>query len=128
MPVDLSHIAHPDKISRVSGRLAPDTTITQMGLSKDAVAVLTPAAAKLTKAELVLLEGSNQPAVAAKLGLSVQDIASVRQAFAMPTHFGGVGGGIATPGSLAVSLSVSCCCCSPCCCAAAALEPVNKMA
>jgi hypothetical protein len=126
MPVDLSHITHPDKISRVSGRLAPDTAIDHMGLSKSAVKLLTPAAAKLTKADLTLLEGSNQAGTAAKLGLSVADITSIKEAFATPVHFGGVGAKVGGPAGL--QISVSCCCCSPCCCAAAAMEPVSKMA
>ena len=70
--------------------------------------MLTPKANKLTKGDLEAL-AIDPNGARKRLGLSVKDIASIKQAFTTP---------------MAISrdradVSVSCCCCTPCCCAAA---------
>jgi hypothetical protein len=127
--VDLSHIKDPKKIKRVSGRLVADTPIQYMGIDADAASQLTPAAANITKADLEALGGPNSHGIASRLGLKVDDINSIKNAFQEPLYFGGVGGGAPQGTTPALStVSVSCCCCTPCCCAAAALETVGPAA
>lgn len=78
-------------------------------LSPKGASALTPAAAKLTKADLVALN-SNTKAVAAKLELTATDLSSIKKAFSEMRV-----------GSTALrapeNISVYACCC-PCCCAA----------
>lgn len=88
-------------------RMPPSTPISQMGLDRRGVGMLTPAARQLTKADL---ENLGAGRISGKLAdLTVEDINSIKGAF---------GGGY-NPGSLA---AISCCCCTPCCCAAAVTD------
>jgi hypothetical protein len=98
---------------RVKGRLPMNLPITSMGITKDAATGLSDAAKKLTKSDLVILQTDIGAAKA--MGLTANDVNSIRSAFARPIDVGFGRAGDA-------SLSVSCCCCTPCCCAAAALE------
>jgi hypothetical protein len=112
--IDFSHLP-PEalRIKRVNGRAPDNTNIKFLGISAEAARVLTPAAAKLTKAELVALD-QNLEREQRTLGLTVQDINSVKRAFTMPMQ---IDESFSVEPMLEVS--VSCCCCTPCCCAAA---------
>jgi hypothetical protein len=83
---------------------------------------LTPAAAKLTKGDLVKL--GEDPDYAKELKLTQADISSIKEAWkgvkppkGVPTRTGKGGSPITT--------DISCCCCTPCCCAAAVRQPVR---
>jgi hypothetical protein len=82
-------------------------------LSPGTAAALTPAAAKLTKADLIALN-QDPKVVAAKLQLSVNDLNSIKKAFSQTRA------SVAAVADGGVSVSVVACCC-PCCCAAAVL-------
>ncbi|MBY0574331.1 MAG: hypothetical protein K2P84_11680 [Undibacterium sp.] len=103
----------------LTGRLPANAAIEKMYLTPEALAVLTPAAKLLSKADLVSLSAGKPTAAAGRL--TVTDIGSIRNAFGTGYMPGKVGGGIA-------SLDVSCCCCTPCCCAAAVNAPVMQQA
>jgi hypothetical protein len=83
------------------------------GMSPQTADKLTPAAAKLTKADLIALN-SNPKAEAAKHHLTVTDLNSIKQAFSMPRS--AIHANAVDDPSLA-SVTVYACCC-PCCCAA----------
>jgi len=85
------------------------TPITRLGGKSG---MLTPAAAKLTKGDLINLGRGQKGGRLSKLTL--QDIKSIQAAF---------GGGV-NP----AAIDVSCCCCTPCCCAAAMPTPTAKVA
>lgn len=104
------------KALQLTRRLPESTAITKMGLTSEGVAKLSPAAKSLTKKDLELL-GRGDVRAASVAKLTVNDIASIRDAFgAYYRPAGGVGG--------LAALDVSCCCCTPCCCAAAVSEPL----
>jgi hypothetical protein len=79
-------------------------------LAPETASALTPAAAKLTKADLVALNADPKKE-AAKRGLTVTDLNSVKKAFAT------MRAASAAEANGGVSVSVTACCC-PCCCAA----------
>jgi hypothetical protein len=110
--IDLSHVDLA-RVRRVQGRLPAATNIKSLGVSASAANMLTPAAAQLTKQNLEDLRDGR--ATAQGLGLTVNDVNSIKTAFSTPLAIGAVGGDPR-------ALSVSCCCCTPCCCAAAALD------
>lgn len=83
------------------------------GVSPDTADALTPAAAKLTKADLIALNRDPKVA-AAKLELDVKDLNSIKKAFSKTRA------GVESHENGGVSVSVTACCC-PCCCAAAVL-------
>ena len=121
--IDFSHLPPEARtIRRVHGRAPDNTNIKYLGISAEAAQVLTPAAARLTKANLVAL-AQHPDAEQRALGLTVEDINSIKQAFTMPMQIGAPVGGEAE--ALALSISVSCCTCTPCCCAAAMPVPVR---
>jgi hypothetical protein len=100
------------------GRLPLNAPIKSLGLNPAELAMLTPAAQKLTKSDLMELREyqAKGDTKNAPLHLSVQDLNSITAAFhAMDTR-------LHQPGALqGASSSISCCCCTPCCsCCAAA--------
>jgi dsDNA-binding SOS-regulon protein len=107
--MDFTHLfPQATSIKRVNGRAPADTNIKLLGLTDEAVKILTPSAAKLTKAQLETL--ATHPAAAKELGLAVTDINSIKAAFTTPMQISPLA---------PMSIDVSCCCCTPCCCAAA---------
>jgi hypothetical protein len=124
--IDLSHI-RAGSVTRVNGRLPATASIAALGIGASAAAQLTPAAARLTKADLEALR-TNEAASAGRLGLNVTDINSIKAAFADPIHIGGIGVGPRAPGGGPQAISVSCCCCTPCCCAATEMAPMHRLA
>lgn len=110
MPMNFTHLyPTPLNPNRVAGRAPPGTNIKQLGLTTEAVNLLTPNAARLDKAQLEAL--ANDPEhTERQLGLTVADINSIKAAFTTPMQISALA---------PMDLSVSCCCCTPCCCAAA---------
>ena len=107
-----------------SGSLPPDTPIFKM-LTPDQAALLSPAAMKLTKADLVSLQDPDSGQQLAALHLTFDDLKTVEEAFHQ--RFGASGleevqtaisdSALATA---TAGLSISgCCCCTPCCCCTA---------
>lgn len=103
------------KALKLSVRMAPSTTITGLGLTPEGTAKLTPRAKLLTKKDLIDL-GQGTISTPNTQGLTVTDVASIREAFG--TEFRPA---LGKPGLNAAD--VSCCCCTPCCCAAAVSPP-----
>ncbi len=113
-----------DKLNaiRLAQRLPADVNIGKLGLTPEGVKRLTPAAQGLTKADLETL-GTGLISNNAKLAaLTVDDVASIRDAFGKFYQPGRAFGG------RLASIDVSCCCCTPCCCAAAVDQPINLAA
>lgn len=82
---------------------------------------LTDRASQLTKGDLLALGGWGVEAkTPAELGLTVEDVSSIRDVFSKNMVGRRAGADLA--------ISVSCCCCTPCCCAAAQLEPLQPVA
>src|SRR5579883_547576 len=114
-----------------------DTPITELGLAPEDVEKLTPAAKKLTKADLMKLGGWDNEddavqgygsfgtlSAAPSLGLGVNDVQSINSTFsARMTSTGGIRGLGGTTGPVVSSGDYNCCCC-PCCTGAAELESV----
>jgi hypothetical protein len=101
------------------GRLPSNTPITKLGVNPAEIAMLTPAAQKLTKADLMELREyqSKGDLKNAPLHLSIQDLNSITNAF----HAMDVRQHSSQPGMLEGTTYSCCCCCSPCCsCCAAA--------
>src|SRR5436190_530535 len=86
--LDFSHLT-PDMwaIQRVNGQAPMDTPIVALGISAQSAQLLTPAAARLTKSDLMYLNIDTQGA-AAKLGLNAQDLSSIQVAFCKPIQVG----------------------------------------
>jgi hypothetical protein len=101
------------KALNLTRRLPMTTPITSMGLTREGVAELTPAARRLNKADLEAL-GRGQVTNPRVKDLSVADLASVRRAFGTQYR----------PVSTDFAIDISCCCCTPCCCAAAVASPL----
>ena len=105
--LDLTPIPSGTALKRVDGRAPETTNIRFLGITTAAAKLLTPAAAKLTKADLEHLAAD--PAKTEKsLGLTVEDVNSIKTAFSMPMIV-----------NTDLEITVKCCCCTPCCCAAA---------
>lgn len=103
----------------------PGTAITDLRLSADSVGKLTPAARKLTKADLIALAqkelGHNVTLSANAKALVADDIKSIQMAFYRDaTSAATAGGGDA---KIRDAIHNACCCCCPCCCAATVVEP-----
>ncbi|SRR6266496_1290809 len=100
--------------------LALTTPLSQFGLAAAELKQITPAAQKLTKADLIsMMEG--RPSAAA-LQLSVKDLNSITQVYVARTKSGAVKGG----GGTTTSGGGGCCCCCIaccCCCCAVAVDP-----
>jgi len=78
--------------------------------------------AALSKGDLMALGGWNGQKKPEDLGLTAEDVSTIRDLFStelLPVE---------VRGYLASEISVSCCCCTPCCCAAAETEPVRTLA
>lgn len=130
LKLDPTHKVDPSlKITLPKAKFMTTEVQTKM-LSQARVAKLTPAAAKLTKEQLLQLD----PKAPEKFGLNKADIASIQEAWkgiAPPKGIGPGGrpgtlpGKIGGGGSPVAAGDVSCCCCTPCCCAAAVMEPVR---
>ena len=104
---------HGFKVLTVQKQAAPNSMkviALAEALSPSTASALTPAAAKLTKADLVALN-ANPKAEAAKLNLTATDLNSVKKAFSATRA---AAKAVANGG---VTVSVTACCC-PCCCAA----------
>ena len=104
---------HGFKVLTIQKQGAPNTMSAAAlaeALSPDKASALTPAAAKLTKADLVALN-ANPKAEAARLHLTATDLSSVKRAFSTMRV------GALAKANGGVSVSVYACCC-PCCCAA----------
>jgi hypothetical protein len=105
----------------ISGELPLDTPIFKM-VDPEQAKLLTPAAAKLTKEDLLDLAGVGTTKKKPEdLNLTVEDLASIQDAF----H-----ANIRTPEGLKKASDISCCCCTPCCCctAVAVINPVRWVA
>ncbi len=94
------------------GRLPLNTPITQLGFSPPEISMLTPAAQKLNKGDLMQLQewAANGDMKDAPVHLTIQDLTSLQAAYrAMETreHAGQSG--------VLQHTNVSCCCCTPCC-------------
>jgi len=106
-----------------SGSLPPDTPIFKM-LTPDQAALLSPAAMKLTKADLLSLQGPDAGKQLVALQLTFDDLKTVEEAFHQ--RFGASGleeVQTATDAARAadggIFSDISCCCCTPCCCCTA---------
>jgi hypothetical protein len=84
------------------------TPISELGLTPTEARLLTPAAAKLTKGDLIaMLQGHH---TGNTIALNYQDLRSIHEVFARKS-------------SLPFFPNVPCCCCScPCCCCCAVAE------
>ncbi len=108
-----------------SGGLPLDTPIFKM-LSPDQVALLSPAAKQLTKADLLSLQGPGSAQALKDLQLTFDDLKSVEEAFHQRFDVSGLEEVMAAENAIAggemvaASFDVSCCCCTPCCCCTAA--------
>jgi hypothetical protein len=94
------------------GRLPLNTPVTQLGFSPPEIAMLTPAAQKLNKGDLMQLQewAANGDMKDAPVHLTIQDLTSLQAAYrAMETRQH------AAKQSGVLEHSVSCCCCTPCC-------------
>lgn len=118
----------------VGGDLPMDTPVAKM-VGPDAATTLTPAARKLTKADILALGGFLGPPKTTKdLGLDLKDVQSLESAFHMDFHAAIVAGfdeemGGAEVGESLTVGDIKCCCCPCCCCTAAVeLEPVQAIA
>jgi hypothetical protein len=102
------------------GSLPPDTPIFKM-LTPDQAALLSPAAMKLTKADLISLQGSDAGKQLLALHLTFDDLKTVEEAFHQ--RFGASGleevQAATDAASANMSSDISCCCCTPCCCCTA---------
>jgi hypothetical protein len=103
------------KVLNIQGAASADMTVRALAraVSPSTAAALTPAAAKLTKADLVALN-RDPKVMATKLNLDVKDLNSIKKAFARTRA------GVDAKANGGVSVSVTACCC-PCCCAAAVM-------
>jgi hypothetical protein len=102
-----------------SGSLPLDTPVFKM-LSQDQAALLSPAAKKLTKADLLSLQGPDAGKQLTALQLTFDDLKTVEEAFHQ--RFGASGleeVQAAVEAAAAEAIDVSCCCCTPCCCCTA---------
>jgi hypothetical protein len=98
-----------------------DTPVSAL-LDRSQFSQLTDRAQKLTKEDLLALGGWGvEQKLPSDLGLTVDDIASVREVFSQ--NLGARAGAAFDP----AAISVSCCCCTPCCCAAAQPEPIRLL-
>jgi hypothetical protein len=100
-----------------------DSTPVEKLLPKDKAKLLTPAAAKLTRGDLIAMHDAAANNMLAefekKHGLTAADVASINKAFV------GYGSSANLKAMKAQDVNV-CCCCSPCCtCAAAVTLPVR---
>lgn len=89
---------------------------TAMGISAKQVAALSPAAKKLTKAQLISL-GNWSGKGKVPDHLTVKDIDSIRNLFGPSLS--------KLKGSAAMDIN---CCCCPCCCATAIMKPMEQNA
>ena len=95
------------------GPLPMDTPLFKM-LPADVARLLSPAAQKLVKADMLAL--SNNTKSPADLGITVADLQTIQDAFHLSISNelrGQAASGLIKSG-------ISCCCCSPCCCCTAA--------
>lgn len=103
-----------------SGSMPLDTPIFKM-LTPDQAALLSPNAKKLTKADLLALQGPDGGKALVALSLTFDDLKTVEEAFHQ--RFGASGleevQNATTAGSNSLESSISCCCCTPCCCCTA---------
>jgi hypothetical protein len=97
-----------------SGTLPLDTPIFKM-LSADQAKLLSPAALKLTKADLLALQQPGGKAKMAELNITFEDLKTVEEAFHQSFDVSGL--------QAVESGGISCCCCTPCCCCTAAAVP-----
>jgi hypothetical protein len=94
---------------------APDeTNIKDLALTPHGIALLTPKAATLTKADLIALH-HNEAVETQRLNLSVADVNSIKQAFSGQGNLSVHALAVANGGTNITVAS----CCTPCCCAAA---------
>lgn len=107
---------------KVRPALPLNTPITDM-LPPSRVEMLSPAAKKLTKADLMALAGWEGRKNAKDLGLEVKDIQTIRDVFSDQLR-------PISPQEAGIfdDWTISCCCCTPCCCASAEMEPVRALA
>ena len=103
--------------TQLGGNMPLDTPIFKM-VSPEQAKLLSAAAAKLTKEDLVDLATKKKSA--ADLNLTVDDMKTINDAF--HAEFTNAPAGLRS--------TVSCCCCTPCCCctAAAVTEPIRRVA
>ncbi len=87
--------------------------------AKASLKKLTPAAQKLTKADLVALGGWGYTRNANIQELTVRDINSIKQVFASNM--------VAQAGQDSSNGISCCCCCCPCCCAVTVEKPITDM-
>ncbi|MEK6443851.1 hypothetical protein [Pseudonocardia sp. T1-2H] len=97
-----------------SGPLPLDTPIFKM-LSPDQAKLLSPAAMKLTKADLLALQEPGGKAKMAELNITFDDLKTVEEAFHQSFDVSGL--------QTVESDGDACCCCTPCCCCTAAAVP-----
>ena len=82
--------------------LPAKTPITQLGLTAAQAKLLTPAARKLTRGDLLAMMQGKAPKAAK--GLTVKDLSSITQVYA------------ASLAAVRPQPGCCCCCCDPCCC------------
>jgi hypothetical protein len=100
--------------SSIGGALPMDAPIYKL-LTADQAKLLTPAAAKLTKADLLKLQGLKGVKLS-DMNLTFDDVKTIEAAF----HQGFEVSGLAKTGD---DGTVACCCCAPCCCCCGASVP-----
>ena len=76
----------------------------------------------LTKGDLMALGGWNGSKKPEDLGITAEDVNTIRDLFSTELQPAEV------RGYLADEISISCCCCTPCCCAATETEPIRTLA
>jgi hypothetical protein len=106
---------------RFGGDLPLDTPIFKL-LPSEQAKLLSPAAAKLTKGDLLDLVGAGQTKkTPAQLNLSVEDVKSIEDAFHQQFTTTAAAGGLLD--------NITACCCPCCCCTAASVpEPIRQVA
>lgn len=91
-------------------------SVKEMGLPQETLRKLSPAAQKLTKADLLAMYDK----VPAQAGaVTLEDVEVIRHAFVAQLQ--------GRPGSAVDLGDINCCCC-PCCCAVAVVKPLATVA
>lgn len=119
-------VKYPEIVAEALGTQAReamplDTPLSEM-IVPELRATIPAHIAALSKGDLMALGGWNGTKKPEDLGLTADDVSTIRDLFStelLPVE---------VRGYLASEISISCCCCTPCCCAAAETEPVRTLA
>ncbi|MDB5081964.1 MAG: hypothetical protein JWP00_3888 [Chloroflexi bacterium] len=103
-----------------------NTPVTEL-LGPGQANALSANARNLTKGDLMALGGWNGKTTARELGLTAQDITTIRDTFSTQLATGKMSGIKVGGGIDPAAVDINCCCC-PCCCATAVKEPMRPVA